>query len=408
MQNVNFDRWHLLNELVLPKLEILQLSCDEDLCVDFADLFTPGTIDCLKIDKSWKYLKRFVLRQSKIKHLLIHCGIPDLKVFDNLQLEFLQYQHRPEDRLERNLQLLMKQHPELEKVELESPELTPSILISAYCELTQLKYLKIVVDEENVNQIHRISQLPNLKEVCFDVCFDESIDFIQVVTIKLDNVEKVMIQNGFDHIRSVLYLETAGVNWPKLKELEMDVPTKFENGVDLLNEYFDNFKNLESLKLVSDPDYETVWENAEIDQSPQSNFNILSYAQQYPKMKSLIIENANVNHFEDLVSALPNLEYLDIDYKYGIDYTPRCLRKLLQLKKLTEVYLKFSTKSSMTRFNNQDVAMLKKLCKHLIAFKIKFEGRAAFYSTLRNLIGNCEFIQIESDEGCLKLADVEY
>lgn len=92
----------------------------------------------------------------------------------------------------------------------------------------------------------------------------------------------------------------------------------------MLNAYLDNFPNLESLEINSDPDGES-YEAYHV----KNMFTFLAFAQQYPNLKRLVIEGGTIidqHDFNELLDCLPNLEIFKIIYKfkYKFKYLDAC------------------------------------------------------------------------------------
>lgn len=386
LPKVIFTKWHN-HGLTLEKLESLTLSVNQNLSIEFAEIFTSNTIKKLEITGTWNHLKHFVIRQANIIDLELN-EIENPHVFESLQLDSITACvsiNRD------NLAKMITSHPELKKFKVWEDYqhfFMSAALVRSFCALENLECVHLSLTDEILDNLHSMTNLKNLKEVIFDIN-SEDLDegnLIVLATVQLDKTEKIYIMDlNYQHMTQALFFETAGMNWRNLKDLEIDMPSIKNNGVDILNLFLDNFQHLENLDIY--------YPEAEDGLNP----NILNYfysSQQYPSLKFLKVHNAQLNHFQDLVGSLPNLEILQID---PISYSPYGFFQLSRLEKLEKLYITFKINSKFARFNQQEGDALKSLCRRLNEFQIIFVSKNLFIESLLSLLANCDHF-IEADE----------
>jgi hypothetical protein len=167
--------------------------------------------------------------------------------------------------------------------------------------MENLESLKLRVHQENLNELHQLSNLRKIKEIIFELTYmqEESETLIIVSSIVLPTVEKVKI---FDEshrlLNNTLIIDNIGLNWSNIKHLI--VYNAYRNGIDFLNEFLDKIPRLESLIIkncrVMFHDHAYVFHNND---------------RQYVNLKQLKFHGAKkVTSFTCLLECLPNLEEL--------------------------------------------------------------------------------------------------
>lgn len=395
INNVKFTNWYT-HEPILQELESLKFASNDD-SIHFANMFTPNTIKTFGIDYiSWKHLGPFVQRQSAIKNLSInHENLQDLNIFKNLQIDTLRFSSDGDD--ESRLYSFLRSHEEIKEIYCFTDKESQLERVQAFFGMKNLESIALIVTEEILEEIHELSNLPNMKEVYFDITglnnnnnFEHDFDdFELLASIRLEKLESMAINNDRNiHIINSDFLETAGIHWPNLKKLNIDLQLPAKGGIDLLNEFLDNFPFLETLVLCYNED--EVFNDEINEDHSRKDLKFYFRFQQYPNMKNLHIHGTSLDQFQDIMIALPNLEsfkitgYQSLGYFY---YTPHNLHLLTKLEKLNELDIKFLV-ASYARLELQDVEALKLICRRLKTFSIIFDALDMFANSLQNHLLN--------------------
>lgn len=345
-------------------------------------------------------------RQENITKLEIS-EINNPKIFERLKLDSLKV-NRYRINVD-NLSIMLTSHPELKSFSVpgDIPQFPmTTALVRSVCNLNNLENVFLSLSDEILNDFQstiNLHNLHNLHYATFDIKdVTDDANLMKFANFQLDNTENIYVKDrNYQHMTKTLFLETAGINWRNLKQLEMDMPAVINNdGIDILNEFLDNFPNLVRLDL----NYQFV------DESVANIVNFSNY-QKYPYLLCLSLHSAGINNVQDLVATLPNLRILILSQ---IDYSPCRLSELLQLEDLKMLFIDFKVDSKFARFDQQQGEELKSLCSYLDKFRITFVSKNLFFETLLIHLANCDnFIDIEStttiyEDHRLTLKHVEY
>jgi hypothetical protein len=262
---------------------------------------------------------------------------------------------------------LIVQHPELKSIEASfyfSPQ-----TFNVICSMQNLETLSLAVDENILEEVHQLANLPKIKEITLDL--DEDLEeedvFLEISLIPLNTLETVTLSDPqYRFFNNPIILENIALNWSNLKNLTVD--NAADDGIDFLNEFLDKLPKLESLQI----------EEYNQNEFPRK-YVFHNDNQQYPHLKTLRFEgfSKNFNSLKDLLECAPNLEVLKIA-RPKTPYCPKILRNFLNLDHLKELDIRFHIGSRLVNITHQNMQLILDLCRCLQKFKISFEPTEPF------------------------------
>lgn len=376
---------------VLDKLESFTYNfLDSKFGYEFIQLFPINKMKKLRIQGGdWDLLPQFLQRQSEIKELEIYSydsiGIDNL---ENIQLKSLKINSDSEVNtsveVEDNFHRVLQNQQELKILQLPIDTIVPKLtskLLRILVAMPCLESLDATLDSSIMPIIHELSNLRSLKSLTMDYDGSNKNDIILLTSVRMNCIEEVTFLPVFHEFDNLAILENINANWRNLKHLNVYIGN---TGVNFVNEYL-KIQSLESLKLGFTFGGEG------------RKFHFIYNYQQYPNLKKLtIIKVEGIDHFEHLLSALPNLELLCIENSVRLDYSPHTIRSLLTLKKLQDLTITFRIVSKYISLTPQDMLLIKALCKQLKEFKIFFvvQSMASVRDFIHDLQPYDDFIDV--------------